>query len=121
MFHEVPELILTGDQKPTDTDPKVALARGWAQRPDLHPWLFEIFKMPEVNTPKENQLYRQEAHLELNFVGKDDIVESKVIGSTRRNLAMLGNLYTNLVSGRQISSCVLCESCSHLGIGLSMR
>ena len=94
----------TGEQKPTDTDPKVALARDWGQRPDLHPWLFEIFKMPEVNTPKEDQLYRQEARLELNFVGKDDIVENKVIESTRRKFAMLGSLYISLTSGRRISS-----------------
>ena len=104
MFHEVPELISTGEQKPTDTDPKVALARDWAQRPDLHPWLFQIFKMSEVNTPKEDQPYRQEARLELNFVGKDDIVENKVIESTRRKFAMLGSLYTSLTSGRRISS-----------------
>ena len=46
------ELILTGEQKPTDADPKVALAVDWAQRPDL------LFKMSEINTPKKDQLYR---------------------------------------------------------------
>ena len=95
----------TGEQKPTDTDLKVALAGDWAQRPNLHPWPFEIFKTSEVNTPKEDQPYRREAHLELNFVGKGDVVENKVIGSTR-NLATLGSLYTNLASGHRISSCV---------------
>ena len=97
------ELILTGEQMPTDADPKVALAADWAQRLDLHPCLFEIFKMAEINTPKKDQLYRQETHLELNFVGEDGIVEkNNLIGSTR-NLATLGSLYTSLVSGRRIS------------------
>ena len=92
------ELILTG-QKAIDADPKVALAADWAQRPDLHPCLSEIFKISEINTPKKDQLYRQETHLELNFVGEDGIVEkNNLIGSTR-NLATLGSLYTSLVSG----------------------
>ena len=102
VLHEVPELY-----RGAEADryrPESCLSERLGQRPDFHPWLFEIFKMPEVNTPKEDQLYRREAHLELNFVGKDDIVENKVIGSTRRNLAMLGSLYTNLTSGRRISS-----------------
>ena len=91
------ELILTG-QKTTDTDPKVALAADWAQRADLHPCLSEIFKISEINTPKKDQLYRQETHLELNFVGEDGTVEkNNLIGSTR-NLATLGSLYTSLVS-----------------------
>ncbi|KAF9650351.1 hypothetical protein BDM02DRAFT_3223223 [Thelephora ganbajun] len=90
------ELILTGEQKTTDANPKVALAADWAQRPDLHPCLSEIFKISEINTPKKDQLYRQETHLELNFVGEDGTVEkNNLIGSTR-NLAILGSLYTSL-------------------------
>ena len=77
MFHEVPELISTGEQKPTDADPKVALAADWAQRRDLR--LFGIFKMSEIDVEKNN-----------------------LIGPTR-NLATLGSLYTSLVSGRRIS------------------
>ena len=97
------ELILTGEQKAADTDPKIALAADWAQRPDLHPCLSEIFKISEINTPKKDQLLRQETHLELNFVGEDGTVEkNNLIGSTR-NLATLGSLYTSLVGGRQIS------------------
>ena len=97
------ELITTAEQKAADGDPKIALAADWAQRPDLHPCLFEIFKIPELNTPKKDQLYRQETHLELNFVGENNTVEKdNLIGSTR-NLATLGSLYTSLVSGRQIS------------------
>ena len=93
------ELILSAGQKATDPNPKVALAADWAQRPDLHPCLSEIFKISEINTPKKDQLYRQETHLELNFVGEDGIVEkNNLIGSTR-NLATLGSLYTSLVSG----------------------
>lgn len=89
------ELILTG-QKTIDADPKVALAADWAQRPDLHPCLSEIFKISEINTPKKDQLYRQETNLELNFVGEDGVVEKNdLIGSTR-NLATLGSLYTSL-------------------------
>ena len=100
------ELILTGEQKVTDADPKIALAADWAQRPDLHPCLSEIFKISEINTPKKDQLYRQETHLELNFVGEDGIVEkNNLIGSTR-NLATLGSLYTSLVSERQTSRCM---------------
>lgn len=95
------ELILTRGQKPTDADPKVALAADWAQRPDLHPCLSEIFKISEINTPKKDQLYRQETHLELNFVGEDGTVEKdNLIGSTR-NLATLGSLYTSLVGGHR--------------------
>lgn len=95
------ELILTRGQKTTDVDPKVALAADWAQRPDLHPCLSEIFKISDINTPKKDQLYRQETHLELNFVGEDGIVEKdNLIGSTR-NLATLGSLYTSLVGRRQ--------------------
>jgi len=97
------ELILTGEQKATDADPKIALAADWAQRPDLHPCLSEIFKISEINTPKKDQLYRQETHLELNFVGENSTVEkNNLIGSTR-NLATLGSLYTSLVSGCRIS------------------
>lgn len=97
------ELILTGEQKATDADPKIALAADWAQRPDLHPCLSEIYKIFEINTPKKDQLYRQETHLELNFIGEDGIVEKdNLIGSTR-NLATLGSLYTSLVSGSQAS------------------
>ena len=59
--------------------------------------------MSEINTPKKDQLYRQEPHLELNFFGEDGVVEkSDLIGSTR-NLATLGSLYASLVSGRRIS------------------
>ena len=116
------ELILTGEQKATDADPKVALAADWAQRPDLHPCLFEIFKIPLINTPKKDQLYRQETHLELNFVGEDGTVEkNNLIGSTR-NLATLGSLYTSLVSGRQISRCVqLDEPYPSSSVGSPMR
>lgn len=100
-FTRFQELILTEEQKTTDADPKVALAADWAQRPDLHPCLSEIFKISEINTPKKDQLYRQETHLELNFVGEDGVVEkNSLIGSTR-NLATLGSLYTSLVSGHQ--------------------
>jgi len=100
------ELILTGEQKTADADPKIALAADWAQRPDLHPCLSEIFKISEINTPKKDQLHRQETHLELNFVGEDGIVEkNNLIGSTR-NLATLGSLYTSLVGGCQISHCI---------------
>ena len=91
---------MTGNQKTTDVEPKVALAAVWAQRADLHPCLSEIFKISEINTPKKDQFYRQETHLELNFVGEDGTVEkNNLIGSTR-NLATLGSLYTSLVSGR---------------------
>ena len=100
------ELILTGEQKTADADPKIALAADWAQRPDLHPCLSEIFKISEINTPKKDQLHRQETHLELNFVGEDGTVEKNhLIGSTR-NLATLGSLYTSIVGGRQISRCI---------------
>ena len=100
------ELILTGEQKTTDADPKIALAADWAQRPDLHPCLSEIFKISEINTPKKDQLLRQETHLELNFVGEGGTVEkNNLIGSTR-NLATLGSLYTSLVSGLQTPRCV---------------
>ena len=67
------ELISTGEQKPTNADPKVALVADWAQRRGLR--LFEIFKMSEINAEKNN-----------------------LIGSTR-NLATLGSLYTSLMSG----------------------
>lgn len=91
---------MTGEQKTADADPKIALAADWAQRPDLHPCLSEIFKIYEINTPKKDQLYRQETHLELNFVGENSTVEKDdLIGSTR-NLATLGSLYTSLASGR---------------------
>jgi len=97
---------LTGEQKTADADPKIALAADWAQRPDLHPCLSEIFKISEINTPKKDQLHRQETHLELNFVGEDGTVEKNhLIGSTR-NLATLGSLYTSIVGGRQISRCI---------------
>ena len=72
------ELISTGEQKPTDADPKVALAADWAQRRNLR--LFEIYEMSEIDVEKNN-----------------------LIGSTR-NLATLGSLYTSLVSGCRISS-----------------
>ena len=99
------ELILTGEQN-ADVDPKIALAADWAQRPDLHPCLSEIFKISEINTPKKDQLLRQETHLELNFVGEDGIVEkNNLIGSTR-NLATLGSLYTSLVGGRRMFRCI---------------
>lgn len=95
------ELISTAEQQAADGDPKVALAADWAQRPDLHPCLSEIFKISELNTPKKDQLYRQETHLELNFVGENNTVEKdNLIGSTR-NLATLGSLYTSLVSERR--------------------
>ena len=45
------ELILTGEQKPTEADPKVALAADWAPRPDWHPCLFDRFKMSR-STPR---------------------------------------------------------------------
>jgi len=116
------ELILTGEQKMTDADPKIALAADWAQRPDLHPCLSEIFKISEINTPKKDQLYRQETHLELNFVGEDGFVEkNNLIGSTR-NLATLGSLYTSLVSERQFSRCMRLDELSPSpSVGLSMR
>lgn len=98
------ELILTRGQKTTDPNPKIALAADWAQRPDLHPCLLEIFNISEINTPKKDQLLRQETHLELNFVGEDGTIEKdNLIGSTR-NLATLGSLYTSLVGRRQIFS-----------------
>jgi exocyst complex component 4 len=103
------ELILTEEQKATGTDQKIALAADWAQRPDLHPCLSEIFKISEINTPKKDQLYRQETHLELNFVGENSTVEkNNLIGSTR-NLATLGSLYTSLVSGHQTSCLYVAE------------
>ena len=86
------ELISTGEQKQTDTDLKVALALDWAQRRDLHPWLFEVFKRSEINTPKKDQLYQQETHLELNFVGEEAIVKNNLIRSTG-NLATLGQVW----------------------------
>ena len=59
------EFISTGEQMPTDANLKIALVVDWAQRRDLHLWLFEIFKRSEINTPKKDQLHRQETHLEL--------------------------------------------------------
>ena len=97
------ELILTGEQKPTEADPKVALAVDWAPRLDLPPCLFDRFKISKINAPKKDRLYRQETHLELNFVGEDGIVEKNNLIGSIRNLATLGSLYTSLLSGRRTS------------------
>ena len=99
---------MTGKQKPTDVDQKVALAADWARRPDLHPWLFEIFKMSEINTPKD-QLYRQKTHLQLNPVAEDGVVENNLIGSTR-NLATLESLHN---FGERTSNLLVC-GCTNL-------
>ena len=70
-------LILAGEQKPTDVDPKVALA---------------------VDC---DQLYRQETHLELEFVGEDGILKNNLVGSTRNlaweSLHKFGEWTSNLV------------------------
>ena len=97
------ELILTGEQKPTEADPKVALAADWAPRLDLPPCLFDGFKISKINTPKKDRLYRRETHLESNFVGEDGIVEKNNLIGSIRNLATLWSPYTSLVSGRRTS------------------
>ena len=70
---------------------------------DLHPCLFEIFKMSEIDTPRKGRLYRQETHLELNIVAEDVVMEKNNLIGLTGNLETLGSLCTSLVSRRRVS------------------
>lgn len=109
------DLIATKDNVLPEAVQRVALAAEWAQKPDLHPCLSEMMRMPvrlsnitkqsvlktrlqELNTPKKDRLYRQETHLELDFLEESGTVEKDHLIGSIRNLATLGSLYTSVVS-----------------------
>ena len=82
------ELILTGEQILTDADLKVALAADWAQRPDLHPWLFEIFKIDQH--PEEGSAVSTR---NTSLLAKTASCERNNLIASTRSLATLGSLY----------------------------
>ncbi|KAJ6604476.1 exocyst complex component sec8 [Mycena vulgaris] len=76
-------------------EPQPALAAQWAQRSELTPCLAELLATPETDSPKLQQLSRQETNLEMDFLGQNTIQHSDLVASIR-NLGALASLYRSV-------------------------
>jgi len=57
--------------------------------------LRDLFSTEDADSPKQQQLCRQETELELNFVGRETVSQTDLVPSTR-NLAALASLYRSV-------------------------
>ncbi|KAJ4485935.1 Sec8 exocyst complex component-specific domain-containing protein [Lentinula aciculospora] len=74
---------------------QVALAAQWAQRTELMPCLTGLQNTPEENAPQRQQLWRQETHLEQDFLGQRQMTSTDLIPSIR-NLVSLAGMYHSI-------------------------
>ncbi|KAF9076098.1 Sec8 exocyst complex component-specific domain-containing protein [Rhodocollybia butyracea] len=88
---------LVSSSAPGDStlEPQVALAAQWAQRTELVPCLTELQNTLEENIPQQQQLWRQETHLEQDFLGQRKITSADLVPSIR-NLAYLAGMYRTI-------------------------
>ncbi|KAF8807754.1 hypothetical protein BYT27DRAFT_7189848 [Phlegmacium glaucopus] len=78
-----------------DQEAQVALAAQWAQRSELQTCLIELMSMKEPNGPRQQELYRQETRIEMDFLGQKKISKVDLMSSTR-NLAALASLHRSV-------------------------
>lgn len=76
-------------------EPRIALAAQWAQRPELQPCFTELMEMEEQGQAKLQQLYRQETHIEMEFLGERMVTREDLISSTK-TLAALASLHRSV-------------------------
>ncbi|KAJ7293405.1 exocyst complex component sec8 [Mycena rebaudengoi] len=79
----------------SESEPQPALAAQWAQRSELTPCLSELLATSESDSSKQQQLFRQETNLEMDFLGQKPIQHSDLVVSIR-NLAALASLYRSV-------------------------
>lgn len=108
------DLVSTPVPGDSTLQPQVALAAQWAQRTELVPCLTELQNTPvrmylnlddvwssitsqDGNLPQQQQLWRQETHLEQDFLGQKQMNSGDLIPSIR-NLAYLAAMYRSIVS-----------------------
>ncbi|KAJ3969790.1 Sec8 exocyst complex component-specific domain-containing protein [Lentinula raphanica] len=75
--------------------PQVAIAAQWAQRTELMPCLTGLQNTPEENTSQRQQLWRQETHLEQDFLGQRQMASTDLIPSIR-SLVSLAGMYHSI-------------------------
>ncbi|KAJ3882708.1 exocyst complex component sec8 [Lentinula edodes] len=76
--------------------PQVALAAQWAQRTELMPCLTELQNTTEEDISQQQQLWRQETHLEQDFLGQRRMASTDLIPSIR-NLVSLAGMYRSII------------------------
>ncbi|KAF8167728.1 exocyst complex component sec8 [Crassisporium funariophilum] len=76
-------------------EPQVALAAQWAQRSELQLCFSELMSMKEPDGPKQQQLYRQETHIEMEFLAQKKVTKEDLVSSTR-NIGALASLYRSV-------------------------
>ncbi|KAF5385527.1 hypothetical protein D9757_005437 [Collybiopsis confluens] len=91
-FQDLVSSVMPGDSV---SQPKVALAAQWAQRMELVPCLTGLQNTPEDNIPQQQQLWRQETHLEQDFLGQRQMDNTDLIPSIR-NLVYLASMYRSI-------------------------
>ncbi|KAJ4002503.1 exocyst complex component sec8 [Lentinula boryana] len=75
--------------------PQVTLAAQWAQRTELMPCLTGLQNTMEENSSQQQQLWRQETHLEQDFLGQRQMTSTDLIPSIR-NLVSLAGMYRSI-------------------------
>lgn len=96
----------------------MAISAQWAQRSEMSPCLSELattvvsnqifrgtsslatecpYQIQESDTATQDQMCRQETHLELQLLGQGTITKNDIVPSPR-NLSALGSLYRSVVS-----------------------
>nr|GAT47843.1 Sec8 exocyst complex component specific domain-containing protein [Mycena chlorophos] len=89
------DLVSVPNPKDLEAEAQPALAAQWAQRSELAPCLTEMLTTSDEDLPKQQQLCRQETHLEMDFLGQKTIQHSDLIVSIR-NLGALASLYRSV-------------------------
>ncbi|KIK70793.1 hypothetical protein GYMLUDRAFT_32854 [Collybiopsis luxurians FD-317 M1] len=74
---------------------QIALAAQWAQRTELVPCLTGLQNTAEDNIPQQQQLWRQETHLEQDFLGGKQMTSADLVPSIR-NLVYLASMYRSI-------------------------
>ncbi|KAE9408284.1 hypothetical protein BT96DRAFT_962930 [Gymnopus androsaceus JB14] len=74
---------------------QIALAAQWAQRTELVPCLTELQNTADENLTQQQQLWRQETHLEQDFLGQRQMTSDDQVPSIR-NLAYLASMYRSI-------------------------
>ncbi|KAJ6627103.1 Sec8 exocyst complex component-specific domain-containing protein [Mycena sp. CBHHK59/15] len=89
------DLVSIPNPQDSNAEPQPAFAAQWAQRSEIAPCLSELLSTSENDLSKQQQLFRQETNLEMDFLGQNTIQSSDLVISIR-NLAALASLYRSV-------------------------
>ncbi|KAF7967561.1 hypothetical protein HWV62_33943 [Athelia sp. TMB] len=79
----------------SDLDSRVTLAAQWAQRSEMSPCLNQLSATLEKDVAQQQQMCRQETHLEVQLLGQGTVTKSDILPSPRSH-SLLGTLYRSL-------------------------